>query len=74
MSINRYWYSREQDRYMSMRGNANVMEVLVNGEWHKYTQRSSNPGIKCNWKDAVLVAESEIKLPVMIDGILQGSL
>lgn len=74
MSINRYWYSREQDKYMSMIGKANVMEVFVDGEWHKYTQRSSDPGAKCNWKDAVLVAESEIELLVMINGVLQGSL
>lgn len=51
-----------------------MCKVKVNGEWHEYTEWTTSWNGRSNWEDAVLVAESRIKLPLMIDGVLQGSL
>ena len=73
--INRYWFSKgqkEMESFSDRRGC--VRKVKVNGEWREYTEWTTSWNGRSNWKDAVLVAESMIKLPLMIDGVLQGSL
>lgn len=74
--INRYWFSKEQKKMdgHSPDRRSCVRKVKVNGEWREYTEWTTSWNGRSNWKDAVLVAESRIKLPLMIDGVLQGSL
>lgn len=74
--INRYWFSKEQKGIGMCRLDRRgcVRKVKVNGEWREYTEWTTSWNGRSNWKDAVLVAESRIKLPLMIDGVLQGSL
>ena len=72
--INRYWFSKEHKRMGMCRPDRRscVCKVKVNGEWHEYTEWTTSWNDESNWGDAVLVAESRIKLPLMIDGILQS--
>lgn len=73
--INRYWFSKGQEEMGGcLAERSHVRKVKVNGEWHEYTEWTTSWNGRSNWEDAVLVAESRIKLPLMIDGVLQGSL
>ena len=72
MSINRYWYSEGQKRVGDfVWPHIHERKVLVDGKWYEYTEWTTSPNGKCNWDDAVLLAESETELPLMINGVLQ---
>lgn len=71
MKINRWWYSKRQKRVINTFYPFHTCHVFVNGRWCEYTEWTSSPDGKCNWDDAVLIAESEVELPIMIDGVEQ---
>jgi hypothetical protein len=72
--MNRYWFSRKQkelrERIITKNGSGKA-EVLTDEGWREYTQWCSD-GDTCPWDDAVLVAESKNKLPLRINGHIQG--
>lgn len=71
MEINRWWYSEKQkERSIEMNCFHN-RQVFVNGKWCEYTEWTSSLNGKNNWEDAVLIAESATKLPIMINGVRQ---
>ena len=70
---NQYWYSKAAWDYENHRSTKTChREVLVNGEWKRFTCHTDQPISTYDWDDAVLVAESNTKLPIRINGILQG--
>lgn len=72
--MNRYWFSqkqKEQHEKHCSRSGSRKAEVLTDEGWREYTQWCSS-GDTCPWDDAVLVAESKNKLPLRIDGHIQG--
>lgn len=69
MKINRWWYSKKQ-KQASEKVN-NICQVQVNGKWHEFTEWTTSLYGDSNWKDAILIAESTRKLPVMINGVIQ---
>lgn len=72
--MNRYWFSKmqkEQRKRMITRHGNKKVEVLTAEGWREYTQWCTS-GEPCPWEDAVLVAESENRLPLRIDGHIQG--
>ena len=71
MKINRWWYSLEQKKISNIFRPHHTCSVFVNGEWHEYTEWTTSLNGKCNWEDAILIAESIEKLPVMVNGIKQ---
>lgn len=74
--MNRYWYSQKQkeqhEKAIKKHCSARKAEVLTDEGWKEYTQWCSS-GDTCPWDDAVLIAESKNKLPLRIDGHVQGS-
>ena len=71
MKINRWWYSEEQKKISNAFRPHHTCSVFVNGEWHEYTEWTTSLNGKCNWEDAVLIAESITELPIMVNGIKQ---
>lgn len=73
VTINRWWYSRKQHEIINKFywPDTHRCEVFVNGAWHEYTEWTSSLDGKCNWDDAVLLAESFTQLPIKIDGVEQ---
>lgn len=73
--MNRYWFSRKQkelrEKIITRNGSNSKTEVLTDEGWKEYTQWCSS-GDTCPWEDAVLVAESKNKLPLRINGHVQG--
>lgn len=69
--INRFWFSKEQERFQLKTADSSNCEVFVNGKWVKFTQWTTSVFGKSNWRDAVLVAESHIDLPVRVNGVVQ---
>ena len=69
--INRFWFSKEQKRHHRKKAGSSCCEVFVNGKWVEFTQWTTSLFVKCNWSDAVLVAESRVNLPVRVDGVVQ---
>lgn len=72
--MNRYWFSqkqKEQHEKHRSRSGSRKAEVLTDEGWREYTQWCSS-GDTCPCDDAVLVAESKNKLPLRIDGHIQG--
>ena len=74
MEINRYWYSETQKSISGLfwGWGDHTCHVLVDGEWREYSEWTTSLDGKCNWDDAVLVAESKVELPVMINGVIQN--
>lgn len=57
-TINRFWYSNEQDSLFNGVERPKINKVLCpDGVWRQYSEWTSRPEGKCNWKDAKLVAE-----------------
>lgn len=74
MKINRWWYSKKQKKLSNnLRGYNHVCKVKVNDKWCEYSEWTTSPNGKCNWDDAILVAESIGELPIMINGVYQSS-
>lgn len=71
MKINRWWYSKEQKKFSTMVRHAHTCHVLVNDEWCEYTEWTTSLNGKCNWEDAILIAESKTELPIMVNGVRQ---
>lgn len=71
MKINRWWFSYKQYRHLKMLKPFHRCEVLVDGKWRMYTEWTTSPDGKCNYDDAILVAESMGKLPLKIDNVEQ---
>jgi hypothetical protein len=71
MEINRWWYSEKQKERSVEMNRFHNRQVFVNGKWHEYTEWTSSLNGKSNWEDAVLIAESTTKLPIMINGVRQ---
>ena len=69
--INRFWFSKEQERCQLKTADPSNCEVFVDGKWVKFTQWTTSVFGKSNWEDAVLVAESRIDLPVRVNGVVQ---
>ena len=72
MDINRWWYSYKQERHLNMLDPFHKCEVLVGGKWCRYTEWTTSPNGKCNYDDAVLIAESTEKLPLRINNVEQS--
>lgn len=70
MVARRWWYSEKQRSVLRRSSGAHIWHVLVNGDWQEYTECTSSVDSKCNWDDAILIAESDKYLPVMIDGVI----
>lgn len=66
----RWWYSVKQESALRRSHKTHIWHVLVNGDWKEYTECTSSMDSKCNWDDAILVAESDKYLPIMIDGVI----
>ena len=71
MEINRWWYSKQQEDASKQIHSFCERHVFVGGKWCKYTEWTISLNGKSNWEDAVLVAESTTKLPIMINGVRQ---
>lgn len=71
MKINRWWYSEEQKKISTIFRHSHTCHVFVNGEWREYTEWTTSLDGKCNWGDAILIAESVTELPIMVNGIKQ---
>lgn len=71
MKINRWWYSNKQREIEKRFDPFHSYHVFVDGRWLEYTEWTTSVNAKCNWEDAVLIAESEVELPIMIDGVEQ---
>lgn len=71
MKINRWWYSLEQKRISNIFRPQHTCHVFVDGEWCEYTEWTTSLNGKCNWEDAILIAESVEELPVMVNGVKQ---
>lgn len=71
MKINRWWYSEKQKERSIEMNSFHNRQVFVNGKWCEYTEWTSSLNGKSNWEDAVLLAESTTKLPIMINGVRQ---
>lgn len=69
--INRFWFSKEQERSRLKAADSSSCEVFVNGKWVKFTQWTTSVFGKSNWAYAVLVAESSVDLPVRVNGVVQ---
>ncbi len=69
--MNRWWYSKKQDKITKAFYPFHTCHVLVNGEWCEYTEWTTSLNGKCNWDDAVLIAESVEELPIMVNGMKQ---
>ena len=73
--MNRYWFSPKQkemqEKGIKKYSSSSKAEVLTDEGWKEYTQWCSD-GDTCPWDDAVLVAESKNKLPLRINGHVQG--
>lgn len=72
MKINRWWYSKEQKNISTMLRGSHTCHVFVNDKWYEYTEWTTSVNGKCNWEDAVLIAESETVLPIMVNGVRQS--
>lgn len=75
MKINRWWYSKKQKEivdFFNILDRNHTCNVLVDGEWREYTEWTTSENGKCNWDDAVLIAESEKELPIMVNGVVQA--
>lgn len=63
----RYWFSYEQKKVGQLvDGFEKVNKVLIGNEWREYTEFTSTEDGKCNWDDAVLLAESNKELSIQI--------
>ena len=76
MKTNRWWYSKKQKEVIDFSNTLNrnynhTCHVFVDGKWCEYTEWTTSPNGKCNWDDAILIAESEEELPLKIDGVEQ---
>lgn len=72
IEINRWWYSRKQKEISRHHPKSTTCHVMVDGKWHEYTEWTTSLNGKCNWDDAILIAESVSKLEIMVDGIVQS--
>ena len=71
MKINRWWYSKKQEEILNFFNPHHTCKVFVDGKWREYTEWTTSADGKCNWNDAILIAESEEELPLKIDGVEQ---
>lgn len=71
MKINRWWYSKKQEEILNFFNTHHTCKVFVDGKWREYTEWTTSTDGKCNWDDAILIAESEEELPLKIDGVEQ---
>lgn len=69
--INRFWFSKQQERHQQKAADSSNCEVFVNGKWVKFTQWTTSVFGKSNWADAVLVAEFSVDPPVRVNGVVQ---
>ena len=69
--INRWWYSEKRKEISKLVWLDHICHVLVSGEWLQYTEWTTSQDGKCNWDDAVLIAESVKELPIMINYVIQ---
>lgn len=67
MEINRWWYSNKQNEIA--RQDRLFRQVLVNGKWLAYTEWTTSKNGKCNFDDAILIAESIKNLPTRLTEI-----
>ena len=72
IEINRWWYSREQKEVSRRYPESTTCHVMVDGKWQEYTEWTTSLNGKCNWDDAVLIAESVNELEIMVNGIVQS--
>ena len=68
---NRWWYSEKQKAISYMFRPKYTYQVFVDGEWREYTEWTTSSNGKCNWDDAILITESAIGLPIMVNGVKQ---
>lgn len=71
MEINRWWYSNGQKNILKELRPINICQVFVDGKWYEFTEWTTSLNGKCNWDDAILIAESKEELPIMVNGIRQ---
>lgn len=71
MKINRWWYSEGQKDIERIFWPFHSCHVFVDDKWQEFTEWTTSVDGKCNWDDAILIAESESELPIMVDGVKQ---
>jgi hypothetical protein len=72
MEINRWWYSKKQKKVINQHRPNHICQVYINGEWCEYTEWTTSQNGKCNWDDAILIAESIGDQPIMVNGVKQS--